>query len=232
MTPNADDFNNILNEINSKLDYMSSHNDRQAIDSLKNQISTLEKTFNEQILNFNFEKEAVLENIQKEISAIIEKSAILKDLFPQDNNEKFQSVENTINANLARVHSELTETVKQDFNQVAQGIGALYARIELLKNNVGNKEEFESLRLDINQIVSHMSEIQEVLNQSLGQNLNAVIENLSISQNKIAEVYEGLKQNSDENLNTIIENINKSERTINEISEELREIALIKMNRF
>ena len=97
MTPNAEDFNNILNEINAKLDYMSSHNDRQSIDELKNQVSTLEKTFNDSVINFNFEKEAVFENIQKEITAIIEKSSILKDLFPQNSQDRFKSVEKTFN---------------------------------------------------------------------------------------------------------------------------------------
>ena len=225
MTPNAEDFNNILNEINAKLDYMSSHNDRQSIDELKNQVSTLEKTFNDSVINFNFEKEAVFENIQKEITAIIEKSSILKDLFPQNSQDRFQSVENTINANLSRVHTDLSETVKQDFNQVAQGIGALYARIELLKNSVDNKEELNTFREDINQLGSRMSEIQDTLNRTLEQSLDTIINNLSIGQNKISEISEFLKQRSDENLNTIIEKISQSSQSLDGIGQELREIA-------
>lgn len=225
MTPNADEFNSILNEINAKIDYISSHNDRQAIDELKTQVGNLEKNFNEQILNFNFEKETVFENIQKEITSIIEKSAILKDLFPQEDNAKFQSVENTITANLSKVHSDLADTIKQDFNQVAQGIGALYSRIEILKNSVENKQELEAVRSDINQIGNRMMEIREVINQSLGQNLNTIIDSLNVSQNKIANIYDELKQRSDAHLDVIIENIAQSEQVINAISAELKQIA-------
>ena len=225
MTPNADEFNSILNEINAKIDYISSHNDRQAIDELKTQVGNLEKNFNEQILNFNFEKETVFENIQKEITSIIEKSAILKDLFPQEDNAKFQSVENTITANLSKVHSDLADTIKQDFNQVAQGIGALYSRIEILKNSVENKQELEAVRSDINQIGNRMLEIREVINQSLGQNLNTIIDSLNVSQNKIANIYDELKQRSDAHLDVIIENIAQSEQVINAISAELKQIA-------
>ena len=225
MTPNADEFNSILNEINAKIDYMSSHNDRQAIDELKAQVGTLEKTFNEQVLNFNFEKETIFENIQKEITSIIEKSAILKDLFPQDDNSKFESVENTITANLSKVHTDLAATIKQDFNQVAQGIGALYSRIELLKNNVENKQELDAVRGDINQISNQMLDIRDVLSQSLEQNLNAIIENLNISRKSIAEVSDEFKLRSDRNLDVIIENITRSEQVINDISTELKQIA-------
>ena len=225
MTPNADEFNSILNEINAKIDYISSHNDRQAIDELKTQVGNLEKNFNEQILNFNFEKETVFENIQKEITSIIEKSAILKDLFPQEDNAKFQSVENTITANLSKVHSDLADTIKQDFNQVAQGIGALYSRIEILKNSVENKQELEAVRSDINQIGNRMMEIREVINQSLGQNLNTIIDSLNVSQSRIANVYNELKQRSDAHLDVIIENIAQSEQVINAISAELKQIA-------
>lgn len=133
MTQNAEDFNRILNEINAKIDYMASHNDKQAIDMLLDQVRTLEKTFNDSLMNFNFEKQTIFDNIQKEISSIIQKSSILKDLFPQEDNTKFEKVENTINSNLSRVHNDLSDTIKQDFNQIAQGIGALYSRIENLK---------------------------------------------------------------------------------------------------
>ena len=195
MTQNAEDFNRILNEINAKIDYMASHNDKQAIDMLLDQVRTLEKTFNDSLMNFNFEKQTIFDNIQKEISSIIQKSSILKDLFPQEDNTKFEKVENTINSNLSRVHNDLSDTIKQDFNQIAQGIGALYSRIENLKNSLDDTQGLESLKEDFNILGNRMIEIRNELKQSSGESLAAIIENINKNDNNLNSLRADLDSN-------------------------------------
>lgn len=215
MTQNAEDFNRILNEINAKIDYMASHNDKQAIDTLLEQVRTLEKTFNDSLMNFNFEKQTIFDNIQKEISSIIQKSSILKDLFPQEDNTKFDKVENTINSNLSRVHNDLSETIKQDFNQIAQGIGALYSRIENLKNSLDDTQGLESLKEDFNILGNRMIEIRNELKQSSGESLAAIIENINKNDNNL----NSLRADLDSNIQAVNQKIQMSTDNLTEFKQ-------------
>ncbi len=238
MSQNAEDLNKILNEINTKIDYMATHNDKQSIDALLNQVKALEKSFNDGMMNFDFEKQNIFETIQKEITGIIEKSAILKDLFPQEDNSKFDRVENTLTSNLSRVHNDLSDTIKQDFNQVAQGIGALYARIENLKSSVESNKNLDSIRDDINILGNKMTEIRNELQQNSSNNLGAIIENINKNDNNINTLKSNLDNsftNIDKNFqytndniskfNTnftnIIENINKNDANLTDIKSNL-----------
>lgn len=211
MTQNAEDFNRILNEINSKIDYMAAHNDRQAINAVLEQVKGLEKSFNDNFMSFNFEKQNIFDNIQREISGIIQKSAILKELFPNEDNSKIERIENTVNSGLSRVHNDLSDTIKQDFNQVAQGIGALYARIETLKNSIGDPKEFDAIKADINLLGNKMIEIHNELKQSSGEHLAAIIENINKNENNI----NSLRNDLDKNIDTVNQNIINSNNNLN-----------------
>ena len=224
MSQNAEDLNKILNEINTKIDYIATHNDKQSIDELLTQVKTMEKSFNDGMMNFDFEKQNIFENIQKEITGIIEKSAILKDLFPQEDNSKFEKVENTLTSNLSRVHNDLSDTIKQDFNQVAQGIGALYARIETLKSSVENNKNLDSIREDINNLGNKMIEIRNELQQNSSSNLGAIIENINKNDNNIDTLKSNLDNNFvniDKNFQTTNENLSKFNNNINNIVENI-----------
>lgn len=205
MTQNAEDLNKILNEINTKIDYMATHNDKQAINTILNQVRTLEKSFNDSMLNFNFEKQTIFENIQKEITNIIEKSAILKDLFPQQDDEKFQKVENTINSNISKAHTDLSDTIKQDFNAVAQGIGALYSKIENLKTKL-DETNVDEVRQDINTIGNKMIEIRNELKGTSSENVAAIIESIRQNNNNLNEIGTSVSGN----LNIINDNIQRN----------------------
>lgn len=221
MSQNAEDLNKILNEINTKIDYMATHNDKQSIDALLNQVKALEKSFNDGMMNFDFEKQNIFETIQKEITGIIEKSAILKDLFPQEDNSKFERVENTLTSNLSRVHSELSDTIKQDFNQVAQGIGALYARIENLKHSIESNKNLDSIRDDINILGNKMIEIRNELQQNSSNNLGAIIENITKNDNNINT----LKSNLDNSFANIDKNFQNTNDNLSELNKSLINIA-------
>ncbi len=238
MSQNAEDLNKILNEINTKIDYMATHNDKQSIDALLNQVKAMEKSFNEGMMNFDFEKQNIFENIQKEITGIIEKSAILKDLFPQEDNVKLERIENSISSNLSRVHNDLSDTIKQDFNQVAQGIGALYARIENLKGSIESNKNLDSIRDDINILGNKMIEIRNELQQSSSNNIGAIIENINKNDNNINILKSSLDNNFanidrnfestneyiskiNTNFNNIIENSNKNDANLTDLKTSL-----------
>lgn len=213
MTQNAEDFNRILNEINSKIDYMASHNDQQTLSALLNQVKTLEKAFNDSLLNFNFEKDSIFEGIQKDITATIEKSTILKDLFPQGDDSKIERIENTVNSGLSRVQNDLSTTIKNDFNSVAQGIGALYSKIEGLKNSIDNNTNLDPIKAEIMSLGLKITEFYEELSRASEENILSILSNIKENNSRLNE----LGTNVTENFNAL----NASLRQTNEDSEKL-----------
>lgn len=219
MTQNAEDFNRILNEINSKIDYMASHNDQQTLSALLNQVKTLEKAFNESLLNFNFEKDSIFEGIQKDITATIEKSTILKDLFPQGDESKIERIENTVNSGLSRVQNDLSTTIKNDFNSVAQGIGALYSKIEGLKNSIDNNTNLDPIKAEVVALGSRITELYDQLSKASEENILSILSNIKENNSRLNE----LGTNVAGNFNIINDNIHESYNISNEIKNQLNE---------
>ena len=128
-----EEFSEDLNNIKSMLDNgMNAWDSGQILDALR----TLEQSFKNEILNVTFDKERLLEGLRDDIVKVIEKSAYLEELYPSKNSDYLDDIKKTIGDNLANVQNNINGHIKEDYEMLAQAIGALYGYLEKIKKDI------------------------------------------------------------------------------------------------
>lgn len=128
-----EEFSEDLNNIKSMLDNgMNAGDSGQILDALR----TLEQSFKNEILNVTFDKERLLEGLRDDIVKVIEKSAYLEELYPSKNSDYLDDIKKTIGDNLAHVQNNINGHIKEDYEMLAQAIGALYGYLEKIKKDI------------------------------------------------------------------------------------------------
>lgn len=220
MTQNTDDFNRILEEINRKIDYMSEHNDRESISSLLKQVESLERAFNTNMMNFNFEKDTILQNIQNEIAEVIEKSAAIQELFPKEEDDsRFEDIEEKIDSSFEKYNNDLSSLIKEDYSAVAQAIGSLYSKLENLQDNIEDRSAIDEVREEINKISTKIYDLKDELCDNSAEETSEIIENIKENNNTLIE----LGTSVTDNLRILNDNIQKTREDSEEFKTQIED---------
>ena len=206
MTQNTDDFKRILEEINRKIDYMSEHNDRESIRSLLENVESLERAVNTNMMNFNFEKDTILQNIQNEIAEVIEKSAAIQELFPKEEDSRFENIEEKIDSNFEKYHNNLSSIINEDYTALAQAFGTLYSRIEELQNKIDYQSAPDEIREELSKISSKILELKDEICENVSEETSEILDNIKENNNTLIE----LGTNVTDNIKILNDNIQKT----------------------
>ena len=196
-----EEFSEDLNNIKSMLDNgVNAKDSGEITEALKN----LEQSFKNEILNVTFDKERMLDGIKEEIVRMIEKSAYLDELYPGKNSEYFDDVKRTISDSLALVQNDINGHIKEDYEMLAQAIGALYGYLEKIKKDINTNSTGETaqmasdirqaLNTAVNTLTSKTDELT-VLISSNSADRDAMSAVLNSAKSKVDEIETILKDN-------------------------------------
>lgn len=195
------EFAQELNSIRSLLDQKSFNNGTEDYKLLFEQIKSLEQTFKNEILNITFDKEHILNGLKDDIIKVFEKSSYLDELYPNKNVEYFDDLKRVISDNLSHIQNDIKGNIKEDYEMLAQAIGALYGHLDNLKKDLNANGSAEVTKLSDN--------IQVIGGNTAG---------IAI---KIDELMNLLSAHSDDK-DKLVAMLNSAEGKIDEINAELK----------
>lgn len=193
-------------------------------------VHLFEADFKQAVSGLNYDKQSFFEGIQNEIGRIIEKSVILKDLFPQKEQEALNSIADIINENINNIKDDINNNVNTDFNSLSENIASVISRINTLQDefsantasNINSLSEevkasaskldnsineFIDIKLELNKILDNIKSLQESNTGELSTHLIDIIDKLGIITESINnskdEVKTDVKEVLQENINFI-----------------------------
>lgn len=178
-------------------------------------IANIQKT--EDILSSKTEQS--YEEIAGKIGTIAEHlSAIKSDLDEKLSSGNDDQAEK-INESLQTLKLDINQNIKEDFNSVAQSIGALLARIETVKSDISKTSTMNYSNLE-QSVIANLKVAEEAIsakslqyNQEVSEKIDDISEHINAVKTDIAELYNG--SNTD-----VAEKLLLVETKLGEISDE------------
>lgn len=197
-----EDFNSVAQSIGallSKLEIVK--NDITSNNTSGN--SSLEQSFIANIQKTEDILSSKTEQYSQEITGKIETIAEHLSAIKSDLDEKLNSNNNSedtalqLNESLQNLKVDINQNIKEDFNSVAQSIGALLARIETVKSDISKTSTTNYSNLE-QSVIANLKVAEEAIsakslqyNQEVSEKIDAISEHINAVKTDIEEIYNG-----------------------------------------
>lgn len=137
------------------------------------------------------------QEVSEKIDIIADHINLIKsDLDEKFNNNGSDDTAEQINASLQNIKNDINENIKEDFNSVAQSIGALLAKIEAVKGDITSNNTAGSSRLE-QSFIANIQKTEDTLSSKTEQYSQEIAGKIGT----IAEHLSAIKFDLDEKLN-------------------------------
>ncbi len=227
------EFTNTLDQIKISLSSSVSSND---FDRFLDTVNSLEANFKQAVSGLNYDKQSFFDSIKDEIGRIIEKSIILKDLFPQKNEEELNEIAESINENIDSIKQDINNNVNTDFNIIQENIVSIINRIEKLKEEIS-----ENTSTNINYISNEMNssvqkasvelaELKNILSKNFDDN-SQILSALNDANYKISFIIEQSQKDFNENIISIKKSFDSLDFLFENLRNEIKQNSEENLNR-
>ena len=199
-------------------------------------LQTFEANFRQAVSGISYDKQSFFEGIQEELGRVVEKSVILKDLFPQKEQEALNKIAASINQTLNQAKQELASNVNGGVSALSENISSLTAGIDSLKNEIFHNTSAnisvlsDDVKNEASKLDLGLSELKDVLSRNF-QDSTRLIAGLNDANIKITDIIKTSEQNLEDNINNIKLSFDNLYKHFDEIKTELKQNSQENLNR-
>lgn len=199
-------------------------------------VHLFEADFKQAVSGLNYDKQSFFEGIQNEIGRIIEKSVILKDLFPQKEQEALNSIADIINENINNIKDDINNNVNTDFNSLSENIASVISRINTLQdefsaNTASNINSLsEEMKASASKLDSELGELKSILDKNFQDNTQFLTA-LNDANFKVSSIIQESKKELNDNINSVKSSFDGLYALFEDLKNEIKQAADDNLNR-
>lgn len=199
-------------------------------------VHLFEADFKQAVSGLNYDKQSFFEGIQNEIGRIIEKSVILKDLFPQKEQEALNSIADIINENINNIKDDINNNVNTDFNSLSENIDSVISRINTLQdefsaNTASNINSLsEEVKASASKLDSELGELKSILDKNFQDNTQFLTA-LNDANFKVSSIIQESKKELNDNINSVKSSFDGLYALFEDLKNEIKQAADDNLNR-
>lgn len=199
-------------------------------------VHLFEADFKQAVSGLNYDKQSFFEGIQDEIGRIIEKSVILKDLFPQKEQEALNSIADIINENINNIKDDINNNVNTDFNSLSENIASVISRINTLQdefsaNTASNINSLsEEVKASASKLDSELGELKSILDKNFQDNTQFLTA-LNDANFKVSSIIQESKKELNDNINSVKSSFDGLYVLFEDLKNEIKQAADDNLNR-
>lgn len=199
-------------------------------------VHLFEADFKQAVSGLNYDKQSFFEGIQNEIGRIIEKSVILKDLFPQKEQEALNSIADIINENINNIKDDINNNVNIDFNSLSENIASVISRINTLQdefsaNTASNINSLsEEVKASASKLDSELGELKSILDKNFQDNTQFLTA-LNDANFKVSSIIQESKKELNDNINSVKSSFDGLYALFEDLKNEIKQAADDNLNR-
>lgn len=199
-------------------------------------VHLFEADFKQAVSELNYDKQSFFEGIQNEIGRIIEKSVILKDLFPQKEQEALNSIADIINENINNIKDDINNNVNTDFNSLSENIASVISRINTLQdefsaNTASNINSLsEEVKASASKLDSELGELKSILDKNFQDNTQFLTA-LNDANFKVSSIIQESKKELNDNINSVKSSFDGLYALFEDLKNEIKQAADDNLNR-
>lgn len=199
-------------------------------------VHLFEADFKQAVSGLNYDKQSFFEGIQNEIGRIIEKSVILKDLFPQKEQEALNSIADIINENINNIKDDINNNVNTDFNSLSENIASVISRINTLQdefsaNTASNINSLsEEVKASASKLDSELGELKSILDKNFQDNTQFLTA-LNDANFKVSSIIQESKKELNDNINSVKSSFDGLYALFEDLKNEIKQAADDNLNR-
>ena len=199
-------------------------------------VHLFEADFKQTVSGLNYDKQSFFEGIQNEIGRIIEKSVILKDLFPQKEQEALNSIADIINENINNIKDDINNNVNTDFNSLSENIASVISRINTLQdefsaNTASNINSLsEEVKASASKLDSELGELKSILDKNFQDNTQFLTA-LNDANFKVSSIIQESKKELNDNINSVKSSFDGLYALFEDLKNEIKQAADDNLNR-
>lgn len=199
-------------------------------------VHLFEADFKQAVSGLNYDKQSFFEGIQNEIGRIIEKSVILKDLFPQKEQEALNNIADIINQNIKNIKDDINNNVNTDFNFLSENIASVISQINTLKdeisaNTASNTNSLsEELKASASKLDSELGELKSILDKNFQDNTQFLTA-LNDASFKVSSIIQDSKKELNDSINSVKSSFDGLYVLFEDLKNEIKQAADDNLNR-
>lgn len=199
-------------------------------------VHLFEADFKQAVSGLNYDKQSFFEGIQNEIGRIIEKSVILKDLFPQKEQEALNNIADIINQNIKNIKDDINNNVNTDFNFLSENIASVISQINTLKdeisaNTASNTNSLsEELKASASKLDSELGELKSILDKNFQDNTQFLTA-LNDASFKVSSIIQDSKKELNDSINSVKSSFDGLYALFEDLKNEIKQAADDNLNR-
>lgn len=199
-------------------------------------VHLFEADFKQAVSGLNYDKQSFFEGIQNEIGRIIKKSVILKDLFPQKEQEALNSIADIINENINNIKDDINNNVNTDFNSLSENIASVISRINTLQdefsaNTASNINSLsEEMKASASKLDSELGELKSILDKNFQDNTQFLTA-LNDANFKVSSIIQESKKELNDNINSVKSSFDGLYALFEDLKNEIKQAADDNLNR-
>ena len=199
-------------------------------------LQAFEANFRQAVSGISYDKQSFFEGIQEELGRVVEKSVILKDLFPQEEQEALNNLANTIKESLEAAKQEVSSNLTGGASALSENIKSVITLInttksEIFRNTADNISVLsDDMKAAAGQLDNELSGLKTILTRNFDDSAQ-LLAGLNDANIKITEIIKTSEQNLADNINNIKTSIDNLFNHLDVIKSELKENSDTNLNK-
>ena len=199
-------------------------------------LQAFEANFRQAVSGISYDKQSFFEGIQEELGRVVEKSVILKDLFPQEEQEALNNLANTIKESLEAAKQEVSRNLTGGASALSENIKSVITLInttksEIFRNTADNISVLsDDMKAAAGQLDNELSGLKTILTRNFDDSAQ-LLAGLNDANIKITEIIKTSEQNLADNINNIKTSIDNLFNHLDVIKSELKENSDTNLNK-
>ena len=229
-------FSELTGSIEEIKGTLSSNVSRDDFNRFLDNLQEFESNFRQAVSGISYDKQSFFEGIQKELGRVVEKSVILKDLFPQKEQEALNNLADKIKESLKTAKEEVNTNLTGGVSDLSENIKSVIALIdttksEIFRNTADNISVLsDDMKAAAGQLDNELSGLKAILTRNFDDSAQ-LLAGLNDANIKITEIIKTSEQNLADNINNIKISIDNLFNHINSIKSELKENSEANLNK-
>ena len=199
-------------------------------------LQAFEANFRQAVSGISYDKQSFFDGIQEELGRVVEKSVILKDLFPQKEQEALNNLANTIKESLEAAKQEVSRNLTGGASALSENIKSVITLInttksEIFRNTADNISVLsDDMKAAAGQLDNELSGLKTILTRNFDDSAQ-LLAGLNDANIKITEIIKTSEQNLADNINNIKTSIDNLFNHLDVIKSELKENSDTNLNK-
>ena len=229
-------FSELTGSIEEIKGTLSSAISRDDFNKFLENLQAFEANFRQAVSGISYDKQSFFEGIQEELGRVVEKSVILKDLFPQEEQEALNNLANTIKESLEAAKQEVSSNLTGGASALSENIKSVITLInttksEIFRNTADNISVLsDDMKAAAGQLDNELSGLKTILTRNFDDSAQ-LLAGLNDANIKITEIIKTSEQNLADNINNIKTSIDNLFNHLDVIKSELKENSDTNLNK-